>query len=78
MTELTNAPQDDFQTPPGYVNVLIEPSRTGLNYPLYMKVEERVEDKPALSQEGVFVPRNEIEATNVLNFMSTNLELKKT
>ena len=29
MTELTNAPQDDFQTPPGYVNVLIEPSRTG-------------------------------------------------
>ena len=70
MTELTNAPQDDFQTPPGYVNVLIEPSRTGLNYPLYMKVEERVEDKPALSQEGVFVPRNEIEATNVLNYVN--------
>ena len=63
-------PQDDFMTPPGYVNVLIEPSRTGLNYPLYVKVEERVDDKPALSQEGIFVPRNDIEAENILNYVN--------
>jgi hypothetical protein len=70
MSELTTAPQDDFNTPVGYVNVLIEPSRTGLNYPLYVKVEERVDDKPALSQEGIFVPRNEIEAENILNYVN--------
>ena len=61
MVDMIQDPQDDFMTPPGYVNVMIEPSRTGLNYPLYVKVEERVDDKPALSQEGIFVPRNEIE-----------------
>ena len=70
MSELTTTPQDDFNTPVGYVNVLIEPSRTGLNYPLYVKVEERVDDKPALSQEGIFVPRNEIEAENILNYVN--------
>ena len=70
MTELTTAPQDDFNTPVGYTNVMIEPSRTGLNYPLYVKVEERVDDKPALSQEGIFVPRNEIEAENILNYVN--------
>ena len=70
MSELTTTPQDDFNTPVGYTNVMIEPSRTGLNYPLYVKVEERVDDKPALSQEGIFVPRNEIEAENILNYVN--------
>ena len=70
MSELTTTPQDDFNTPAGYVNVLIEPSRTGLNYPLYVKVEERVDDKPALSQEGIFVPRNPIESENILNYVN--------
>ena len=70
MVDMIQDPQDDFFTPPGYVNVLIEPSRTGLNYPLYVKVEERVDDKPALSQEGIFIPRNAIEAENILNYVN--------
>ena len=70
MVDMIQDPQDDFMTPPGYVNVLIEPSRTGLNYPLYVKVEERVDDKPALSQEGIFIPRNAIEAENILNYVN--------
>ena len=70
MVDMIQDPQDDFMTPPGYVNVMIEPSRTGLNYPLYVKVEERVDDKPALSQEGIFVPRNAIESENILNYVN--------
>jgi len=64
-------------TPPGYQTITIEPSRTGLNYPLYLKVEEVVDDKPALSQEGLFVPRNDIEAENVLNFVNQKRQAEK-
>ena len=67
--------QNDM-TPPGYQTITIEPSRTGLNYPLYLKVEEVVDDKPAISQEGLFVPRNDIEAENVLNFVNQKLRLE--
>ena len=50
------ADQDrDVGTPVGYKTVTIEPSRTGLSYPLYLKVEEVVDDKSAVSQEGLFV-----------------------
>ena len=70
MVDLVNDVKDDFQTPPGYVNVMLEPSRTGLNYPLYVKVEETVDDKPALGQEGFFVPRNSIEQENILNYVN--------
>ena len=64
-------------TPPGYQTITIEPSRTGLNYPLYLKVEEVVDDKPALSQEGLFVPSNDIEAENVLNFVNQKRQAEK-
>tara|TARA_R110000787_G_scaffold115688_2_gene225718 strand:+ start:806 stop:3742 length:2937 start_codon:yes stop_codon:yes gene_type:complete len=65
------ADQDrDVGTPVGYKTVTIEPSRTGLSYPLYLKVEEVVDDKSAISQEGLFVPRNDVEAENVLNFVN--------
>jgi len=70
------ADQNDM-TPPGYQTITIEPSRTGLNYPLYLKVEEVVDDKPALSQEGLFVPRNDIEAENVLNFVNQKRQAEK-
>ena len=50
----------DVGTPVGYKTVTIEPSRTGLNYPLYLKVEEVVDDKSAVSQEGLFVPLNDV------------------
>ena len=64
-------------TPVGYQTITIEPSRTGLNYPLYLKVEEVVDDKPAISQEGLFVPRNDIEAENVLNFVNQKRQAEK-
>ena len=64
-------------TPPGYQTITIEPSRTGLNYPLYLKVEEVVDEKPAISQEGLFVPRNDIEAENVLNFVNQKRQAEK-
>ena len=64
-------------TPVGYTTVVIEPSRTGLKYPLYMKVEETVEDKPAMTKEGIFVPRNDIETQNVINFVNKNREKEK-
>ena len=56
--------------PVGYTTVVIEPSRTGLKYPLYMKVEETVGDKPAMTKEGIFVPRTDLETTNVVNFIN--------
>tara|TARA_R100001440_G_scaffold16496_1_gene28022 strand:- start:315 stop:3227 length:2913 start_codon:yes stop_codon:yes gene_type:complete len=61
---------DDFNTPVGYETVVIEPNRTGLNYPLYMKVEEKVGDQAAVNKYGLFVPRNEIETQNVVNFIN--------
>ena len=63
--------------PVGYTTVVIEPSRTGLKYPLYMKVEETVEDKPAMTKEGIFVPRNDIETQNVINFVNKSREREK-
>jgi hypothetical protein len=63
--------------PVGYTTVVIEPSRTGLKYPLYMKVEETVEDKPAMTKEGIFVPRNDIETQNVVNFVNKSREKEK-
>ena len=41
---------DDFNTPVGYETVVIEPNRTGLNYPLYMKVEQKVGDQAAINK----------------------------
>ena len=61
---------DDFNTPVGYETVVIEPNRTGLNYPLYMKVEDKVGDQAAINKYGLFVPRNEIETQNVVNFIN--------
>ena len=45
--------QDQDMTPPGYETVLIEPNRTGLNYPLYMKVEEKVGDQLNFAQDAI-------------------------
>lgn len=64
-------------TPPGYTTVVIEPSRTGLDYPLYMKVEDVVEDQPAIRQEGIYMPRNEIETQNVVNFINESRKKEK-
>jgi hypothetical protein len=63
--------------PVGYTTVVIEPSRTGLKYPLYMKVEETVEDKPAMTKEGIFVPRTDLETTNVVNFINATRKKEK-
>jgi len=68
---------DQDMTPPGYTTVVIEPSRTGLNYPLYMKVEDVVEDQPAIRQEGIYVPRNDIETQNVVNFVNKSRAKEK-
>ena len=62
--------KDDFNTPVGYETVIVEPNRTGLSYPLYMKVEESVGDQSAVNQYGIFVPRNEVETENVVNFIN--------
>tara|TARA_R100000805_G_scaffold6706_1_gene8255 strand:- start:663 stop:3551 length:2889 start_codon:yes stop_codon:yes gene_type:complete len=67
---VTEPVKDDFNTPVGYETVTIEPSRTGLTYPLYIKVEEQVGEQPAMNQYGIFVPRNEIETENVVNFIN--------
>ena len=68
---LPNDPRNEgFDTPAGFTTVLIEPSRTGLNYPLYIKVEDTVDGKSPLTKEGIFVPRNEIERENVINFIN--------
>ena len=68
---------DQDMTPPGYKTVLIEPSRTGLDYPIYLKVEDVVDDKTALSEQGLFIPRNDIEAENVLNFINNKRQSEK-
>jgi len=67
---VTEPVKDDFNTPVGYETVTIEPSRSGLTYPLYIKVEEQVGEQPAMNQYGIFVPRNEIETENVVNFIN--------
>ena len=61
-----------FNTPPGTSLVTLEPSRTGLSQPLQIHIQDEVEGVQAIHPDtGIFVPRNEVEKTNILNYINT-------
>ena len=61
-----------FNTPPGTSLVTLEPSRTGLSQPLQIHIQDEVEGVQAIHPDtGIFVPRNEVEKTNILNYINS-------